>query len=386
MSTDSAPEQRRATRFSSSSRREERISRAPHCAKRRASASPIPLDAPVTQTTFPRKTVSLTDIYKNLQNTKALEVTPPSDHRISSTGGPYVRSLVIAGLILANVVVFAQTQRPAGVIQGIVQSGNVPIPGVTVTAINFITDEKVTTSTDLNGQYQLKVPATGAYIVETSMAAFAQGVKEANVKDANQPERVDLELVLLSLSQQASTPVRRRVGVRGQAAQRIAPTQAESEARAQEATNANDTAEQNASGELPIAEFPPDAPTESVAVLGNTGQTTFGNNFDFDRDRIQQFIDERFGAPGGGQEGGGDNFNIPGAPGPAGPGGRGGGGRGGGGGGGRGGGFAFGRGGFNVNRPRGNISYTLGDSAFDAAPYSLTGQPTIKPSYNQNRF
>src|SRR5207253_8379432 len=80
------------------------------------------------------------------------------------------------------------------------------------------------------------------------------------------------------------------------------------------------------------------------------------------------------------------NFNIPGAPVPAGPGGRGGGGRGGGGGGGRGGGFAFGRGGFNVNRPRGNISYTLGDSAFDAAPYSLTGQPTIKPSYNQNRF
>ena len=304
-----------------------------------------------------------------------------------------MRSLIIAGLILANVAIFAQTQKrpqPAGgVIQGIVQSGNMPLPGVTVTATNFITNEKVTTSTDLNGQYQLKVPAPGAYILETSMAAFAEGVKEADVKDANQPERVDFELVLLSRSQQtqqASAPVRRRVGVRGQAAQRIAPTEAESEARAQEATNANDTAEQNASGELPIAEVPPDAPTESVAVLGNTGQTTFGNNFDFDRDRIQQFIDERFGAPGGGQEGGGDNFNIPGAPGPAGPGGRGGGGRGGGGGGGRGGGFAFGRGGFNVNRPRGNISYTLGDSAFDAAPYSLTGQPTIKPSYNQNRF
>src|SRR5207249_4065644 len=71
------------------------------------------------------------------------------------TGGPYVRSLIIAGLILANVAIFAQTQKrpqPAGgVIQGIVQSGNMPLPGVTVAATNFITNEKVTTSTDLNG-------------------------------------------------------------------------------------------------------------------------------------------------------------------------------------------------------------------------------------------
>ena len=119
-----------------------------------------------------------------------------------------MRSLIIAGLILANVAIFAQTQKrpqPAGgVIQGIVQSGNMPLPGVTVAATNFITNEKVTTSTDLNGQYQLKVPAPGAYILETSMAAFAEGVKEADVKDANQPERVDFELVLLSRSQQTT--------------------------------------------------------------------------------------------------------------------------------------------------------------------------------------
>src|SRR5207237_10820280 len=76
------------------------------------------------------------------------------------------------------------------------------------------------------------------------------------------------------------------------------------------------------------------------------------------------------------------------APALIGPGGRGGGGpRGGGGGRGGGGVFAIGgRGGFNVNRPRGNISYTGGDSALDAAPYSLTGQPAVKPAYNQNRL
>src|SRR5262249_45975124 len=51
-------------------------------------------------------------------------------------------------------------------------------------------------------------------------------------------------------------------------------------------------------------------------------------------------------------------------------------------------GFAFGRGGrgFDSTRPRGNLSYTLSDSALDAAPYSLTGQPGSKPKYTQNRF
>src|SRR5207244_2151852 len=148
------------------------------------------------------------------------------------------------------------------------------------------------------------------YIIETSMPAFAPGIKEADVKDVNQPERLDFELVLLSRSQQAPAPARRRVGLRGQAAQRLAATQAESQTPAQEA--ANETPEQITSGELPAAEVAQDTPTESIAVLGNTAQTTFGNNFDFDRERLQQFIDERFGAPGGGQDGGPGNFNIPG--------------------------------------------------------------------------
>src|SRR5262249_35798226 len=42
--------------------------------------------------------------------------------------------------------------------------------------------------------------------------------------------------------------------------------------------------------------------------------------------------------------------------------------------------------GFGTTRPRGNLSYTLSDSALDAAPYSLTGQPSAKPEYTQNRF
>ena len=36
---------------------------------------------------------------------------------------------------------------------------------------------------------------------------------------------------------------------------------------------------------------------------------------------------------------------------------------------------------FNVNKPHGTVFYSLGDSIFDARPYSLTGEPAVQPSY-----
>src|SRR5438477_12224713 len=54
--TDYAPDQAFATRSNSSFLREERIKRAPVFAKWRANDSPIPLEAPVIQTTLPRNT------------------------------------------------------------------------------------------------------------------------------------------------------------------------------------------------------------------------------------------------------------------------------------------------------------------------------------------
>src|SRR5262249_13075915 len=140
-------------------------------------------------------------------------------------------------------------------------------------------------------------------------------------------------------------------------------------------------------------------PSESVSVLGNTASTTFGNNFNFDREQIQRFIDAQFGVPigqpggpavqGAGNETGGP---VPGgAPGrggfPVAPGGFAGGrgffgGRGG---------FALGRGGrgFAGTAPRGNLSYQLSDSGLDAAPYSICATPpcnVVKPQYTQNQF
>src|ERR1051326_1826643 len=60
---------------------------------------------------------------------------------------------------------FAQTQvqRSTVIIQGAVQSQQTPIPGVSVAATNPETGERITTVTDLNGQYSLKVFAPAKY-------------------------------------------------------------------------------------------------------------------------------------------------------------------------------------------------------------------------------
>src|SRR4030095_12108125 len=304
------------------------------------------------------------------------------------TGGLRVRSLnrlgLIVTLVLANIVVLAQTQRPApaGIIQGIVQSGGTPVPGVTVTATNTATNEKYTTSTDLDGQYQLRLAAIGTYNVETSMAAFAPSTKTAEISDASAPVRLDFDLTLSSRTQNASTQPRQTVGFRGRGAQTLQIRQAETSDASQE--NQSDELTAQIPNDVQVPGFAQDAPTESVAVLGNTAESTFGNNFNFDREQIQQLIDQQFGQGGrGGPEGFGAGQNSGPDAGPGAPGGFAGGGRGGGnqrGGGGRGGGgrgFAFGRGGrgFGTTRPRGNLSYTVSDSALDAAPYSLTRPP-----------
>ncbi|MBI4474594.1 MAG: hypothetical protein HY646_18130, partial [Acidobacteria bacterium] len=65
----------------------------------------------------------------------------------------FFRSLVILGLLAANLLVLAQTNA-SGTIQGIIRSGNFPLPGVEVTATQASTGKKAVTTTGVNGQYQ----------------------------------------------------------------------------------------------------------------------------------------------------------------------------------------------------------------------------------------
>jgi Carboxypeptidase regulatory-like domain len=64
---------------------------------------------------------------------------------------------------------------PEGTIRGMVKSGNIPVPGVTVTATNESTNEKATAWTNVDGRYELRVHSFGHFVISTQMIAFFSG-------------------------------------------------------------------------------------------------------------------------------------------------------------------------------------------------------------------
>ncbi|MGA8149692.1 MAG: TonB-dependent receptor [Terriglobales bacterium] len=262
------------------------------------------------------------------------------------------------------------TQWQGGTIHGVVKSGNMPLPGATVTAANTLTGQKVTTSTDVDGSYSLQVASDGHYVIRAQMAAFAPLTQEVRINAINRNAEANLELILLSrVPKTAPTdqtaPSQAAAAGASRGFQNLTLMQS---AEGQE-SNGNGGGEIVPPG-MPVPGIAPDSATESVAVSGNTSSpfATMSS-----AEMQQRFNDAR-------QQAGG----ITGGGGFGGPGGFGGGGFGGGGLGG--GAMIFGRRGFDINRPHGSIYYGIGDSALNAAPYSLTGQPLSKPSYEQNSF
>lgn len=278
---------------------------------------------------------------------------------------------------------FAQTAPASsalsGEISGTVKSGSTPLPGVTITASNTLTGKKIVTSTDLQGRYQLQITYRGRYVIKADFPAFAVVTKEAVINATTPNAQVDLELVLLSrvpktpANGQQSADLAQIAGVlNGQSSQSLSLSGTGADYTA---SLTSDMATENA----PAFANSSDAANESVSIAGNSGRTQdFGRDIEDIRDRIEE-MRARGDLPGGGPfQGGG-----PGG-GPGGFGGPGGGGPGifvmGGPGGGR------GMRGFNVNRPHGTLFFSTGNSALDAAPYSLSGTPAEKPEYSSYRF
>src|SRR6204780_521643 len=302
----------------------------------------------------------------------------PACMRISSLQISVVKGRLRSNFVFQLLLVFylvmlpaprlwGQTAAPAGLtIHGVVKSGNMPIPGAGVSAAkaspteaaNASTTQQVSTSTDVDGSYLLRIPMDGHYIVRVQMAAFAASTQEVVLDAEHQDMPANFELVLLSRAREAH-PEPRQANAGGRGFQSLSVFQS---ATGQDASNAS-MSDVSPSG-MPVPGIAPDSATESVAVSGNTS-----NSFNaMSADEMQQrFNDAR---QQGGGFGGGAGFGGVG-------GGAGGGGFGGGG---------FGRRGFDINRPHGSLYYGVGDSALNASPFSLTGQPTGKPPYLQNSF
>src|SRR5580693_6054745 len=92
----------------------------------------------------------------------------------------------------------APAQSVGGRLHGVAKSGNVPLPGVTVTAQNTLTGKRYSTTTDITGAWSLTIPQNGRYVIRTQFAAFAQGSQEAVLNATGHDQLVNFELILAS--------------------------------------------------------------------------------------------------------------------------------------------------------------------------------------------
>jgi hypothetical protein len=287
-------------------------------------------------------------------------------------------------------------------IRGTVRSGSSRLPGVSITAAHSLTGRKVITSSDVDGSFRLVLPGKGRWVLRAEFSAFAVQTAEVMLAPA-EPEAIhDFELILLSrvpkVTNEAGDAAGQQAGARpansppssGRSAQRLTLS-ADDFALAQSTNQSEgDAAPANVSGLAASA----DSTNESVSVNGRMGNAhDFGlQNMDDLRERLDQMrargqlgaFDNGVGVAGsnpgqgvpgpgvlsGGGPGGGD-FAAGSGGGPGLGGGSGGGGR-----------FRMG----SMNRLHGQIYYNASNAVLDAAPYSVSGQPSQKPEYGSNKI
>jgi hypothetical protein len=285
----------------------------------------------------------------------------------------------------------ADNSTPAvagGKLHGIVKSGNVPLPGVTVTAQNTLTGKRYTTVTDVTGAWSMTIPQNGRYVVRSQFAGFSQAAGEAVLNAQAHDQAVNLELMLASRAAQQEGQQAAQSDQVAQAVRQLAANGPQALSLMNAMTGGAEAAGDSGGGAagagaaLPSIAANSDFAGDSVAVTGQAGQVSPMAGVDMDRlrdafetARILGGADQ--GAGGGlfgGGAGGGGGMIFMGGPG------------------GFGGGFSGGRGGrgnfrgFNPGQPHGSVYWTGSNSALNAEPFSLRGQQQEQPASGTNRF
>lgn len=279
-------------------------------------------------------------------------------------------------------------QAPFGEITGIVKAGTTPLPGVTVSAANTLTGKKYVTSTDVDGSYRIEVGSKGRFVVRAEFSAFAPVTQEVMINAENRIGKADLTMLLLSRVQQEEEQQQRAEQLARAGGKNGLQQLSLSGGDLMGSSGANLDISSLASSGLPNAGLAAEGSTESVAVSGAMGRNEMPM---FDpgemQDRIADMRDQmaRQGGAGGGQilsfGGGPEGFGsgpmvfMMGGGGPGGSNGF----------------FVGGAGGrgmrnFDVNKPHGSFFYVFNGSPLDAKPFSLSGAPEEKASYDQSRF
>jgi len=262
-----------------------------------------------------------------------------------------------------------------GILHGVVKSGNTPLPGVTITAQNTLTGKRYSTTTDINGSWALTIPQNGRYVLRTQFAGFASGAQEAVLNAASHNQAVSFDLVLASRAvQQESESADQRLNA---AIQQLTVNGAQS-LSLMSALGTDTESQAGSSGEaggaLPSIAGNSSFAEDSVAISGQTGAVSPLAGLDMNRVRDAVETLRAQGILPGVQNGG--NFGgFGGDSGFGGLGGRGGSG-----------GMRGNFRGFNPGQPHGAIFWIGSNSALNAEPFSLRGQPQQQPPSGTNRF
>jgi len=262
-----------------------------------------------------------------------------------------------------------------GTLHGVIKSGNIPLPGVAVTATNTLTGKKFATTTDITGAWSMTIPQNGRYVIRTEFAAFAASTHEALLNANSHDQAVNFDLSLASRAAQQDT----REEQQGQAQQitqamrQLGVSGAQSLSLINSLAAGTDAAEggtSTAGATLPGAAGSSSFSADSVAVNGQSGQVSPLAGVDVDRirdaietARAQGGLGGASGLLGGGGLGGG--FGGPGGF------------------------FGGGRSnfrGFRSDQPHGAIFWNGSNSALNAEPFALRGQQADQPNYGSNQF
>lgn len=281
------------------------------------------------------------------------------------------------------------------------------VPGATVTAT--LGDKKLVTATGENGAYAFEELPPGTWLIEVDMFGFKKQEKSLLIEAQPATLDWDLELKLRGAPPASPAPA---VAIQQPPARNRTAAQSRKPGETGYRTLALNSEPEVLEASTP--EPPPANPasseeyaaTESFLVTGSLSQGLGDARRDEARDYRRGEPSDRFSAtgfapgfgiamgidPGAGPEPGfgpqspGVDRGAGGGPGRGGPGGRGGdsGGR-------RRGPQSRSRGSSIGNRRQrnqiqGSVYWSLRNSALDARPYSLSGQPEAKPSYAQSRF
>lgn len=265
--------------------------------------------------------------------------------------------------------------KAGGMLHGTIKSGNVPLPGVAVTATNTLTGKRFATTTDITGAWSMTIPQNGRYVVRTEFAAFAPATQEALLNATSRDHTLNFDLMLASRAAQQEVREDQQAQTQQmtQAIRQIAGNGAESLSLINSLAAGTDAAEGGTTAggaALPSAAESASAGSDSVTVNGQSGQVS--PLAGLDPERIRDAI-ETMRAQGGGGFFGGPGFGGPGGFG-----------------GGRGGFGGFGGRGnfrsFRPDQPHGSVFWTGSNSALNAEPFSLRGQEASQPDYGSNRF